>query len=257
MSADPRALHDQKSFYDERYSAGYMDGFEYDVYERCRLHTIREILPTVGNPSRILDYGCGQGRYLPEVRAIFPNASLFGCDISGVNLARRKVPYAQFTEMENETAPFPDNSFDLVLSVEVLEHVGDVALAVREIVRVLEPGGVAVITTPCANRFSLEWLINWKRGGLQSSHDGYGRFSTDEPGHLRRLTSDALADAFWINGAHLVRFYFRSHFFTTALERVPRLSLKTRARISLWDWHLFKHFPNGATMVAVFRKPSD
>jgi SAM-dependent methyltransferase len=254
MPADLRALHDQKSFYDERYSAGYMDGFEYDVYERCRLHTLREILPTVGSRSRVLDYGCGQGRYLPEVRKIFPKAELFGCDISGLNLARQKVPFAQFAEMDNETAPYPDNSFDLVISIEVIEHVGDLALAVQEIVRVLEPGGVAVITTPCANRFSLEWFINWRRGGLQPSHDGYGRFSTDEPGHLRRLTSDALAEAFRVNGADLQRCYFRAHFFTTLLDRIPRLSMDARAKISLWDWHLFKHFRNGATMVAVIKK---
>ena len=46
-----------------------------------------------------------------------------------------------------------------------------------------------MLTTPCANPGSLEWVLNRRRGGLQRTADGYGRFATDEPGHLRRLTS--------------------------------------------------------------------
>ena len=54
--------------------------------------------------------------------------------------------------MSSERIDFANGIFDLVLSIEVLEHVQDVHLAVAEIGRVLRPGGLAVITTPCANR---------------------------------------------------------------------------------------------------------
>jgi 2-polyprenyl-3-methyl-5-hydroxy-6-metoxy-1,4-benzoquinol methylase len=49
------------------------------------------------------------------------------------------------------------SSFDFVISIEVLKHVADVRKAIQEIVRVLTPGGTALITTPCANRFSFPW----------------------------------------------------------------------------------------------------
>jgi len=47
-------------------------------------------------------------------------------------------------------------------------------------------------TTQCASRSSMEWFINWANGEFEPSADGYRRFSTEEPAHLRRLTSTHL-----------------------------------------------------------------
>ncbi len=89
--------------------------------------------------------------------------------------------------MEDERVPLPDRSVELIISIEVLEHVADVRRASTEIGRLLAPLGTAVISTPCANRGSLEWAINRVRGGLHTTADGFGRFASDEPSHLRRL----------------------------------------------------------------------
>ena len=114
----------------------------------------------------------------------------------GLEIAKANNPSVSFLKMDSESVDCQDASFDCVISIEVLEHVGDLRKATREIVRLLEDGGTALVTTPCANRFSLEWIKNWLSGGLQPSHDGYGRFATDEPGHLRRLTSRAMTNLF-------------------------------------------------------------
>jgi 2-polyprenyl-3-methyl-5-hydroxy-6-metoxy-1,4-benzoquinol methylase len=74
-------------------------------------------------------------------------------------------PFAECRVMRDETTDFPDRSFDLVISVEVLEHVGDVTKSAKEISRLLAPGRLAVLTTPCANRFSIEWFYNVVTGG--------------------------------------------------------------------------------------------
>jgi ubiquinone/menaquinone biosynthesis C-methylase UbiE len=259
MEIAPEALERQKTFYDDRYTAGYMEGFDYDIYERCRLYTVRKVLATIPLPKKILDYGCGQGRYLAELRKMFPIANICGCDISDVALeiAKADNPGVSFLKMDDESLDCPDASFDCVISIEVLEHVGDVRKAAQEIIRVLKPGGTALVTTPCANRYSLEWLKNWLSGGLQPSRDGYGRFATDEPGHLRRLTSRAMTNLFSNAGANPVVIRFRAHLFTTLLETLSVkkvLPISAREKCALLDWHLFRLLPNGATMIALYRK---
>src|SRR3990172_4484408 len=56
--------------------------------------------------------------------------------------------------------PFPDTSFDIVISVEVMEHVANLDSYLNDIHRLLKPEGTFIWTTPCANRFSIEHIVN-------------------------------------------------------------------------------------------------
>jgi trans-aconitate methyltransferase len=109
------AREDQAAFYDARYDRGYMrDFFEPD--EACRVGTVRETLRRIdAQPARILDYGCGQGRYLGVLEEEFPKASLAGCDVSEIALEQAQASHsdAQLTLMADERVPLPDGSFDL------------------------------------------------------------------------------------------------------------------------------------------------
>jgi SAM-dependent methyltransferase len=261
VTTENRAAVDQKGFYDARYDTGnYMTGFT-DLYEACRVITVRQELAELRaqSPAKMLDYGCGEGRYIPLVQEVFPNAKITGCDVSASAVERAAAQYpGTFLEMDDEHAPVADASADMVLSVEVLEHVADVRLAVSEIGRIVRPGGVALLTTPCANRWSLEWIFNRLRGGLQDTADGYGRFATDEPGHLRRLRSEDLRELLVEAGMTVDHFSFRAHFFTLlcAHPLVKRiLPLRWRVRLSMIDWRLWRKRRNGATMLVVARKP--
>jgi SAM-dependent methyltransferase len=257
---DERAAQDAQAYYDERYRRGYMEGFE-GLFEACRLRTIRETLAGLEiEPRRALDYGCGNGRYLHVLRERFPHAELAGGDISDVALehARRRPAADRYLLMADERVPAPDATFDLILCVEVLEHVGDVHRATLELGRLLAPGGRLLLTTPCANPGSLEWLINRRHGGPQPTPDGFGRFATDEPGHLRRLTSRDLRVLLGRAGIEVQRIDFRAHLFTTLVARLPprvRRSLprSTRMWIAMLDWHL-RRLPNGATMLVLGRR---
>ena len=212
-------------FYDERYKHDYMKDFS-DLYEACRVVIVREMLARLlGEPRRILDYGCGQGRYIDVVRER-STAPLVGSDISRVALdtAQRRHPDASFLLMDDERVPDGNGAFDLIVSVEVLEHVADVDAATREFGRLLAPGGTLVATTPCANPWSLEWWLNRRSGSLQTSPDGFGRFGTDEPGHLRRLTSRDLRILLSRAGLVVERIDFRAHLFTTLWHACRRVS---------------------------------
>lgn len=256
-----QAEADHARFYDDRYERGYMRDFA-DLYEACRVVTIKDTLrqlPTA--PARVLDCGCGEGRYLGVVREHFAQARLVGCDVSRVALdhARRLHPDAEYVSMDDERVPLADASFELVLSVEVLEHVADVEAAARELARLLAPGGRLVMTTPCANPGSLEWLLNRRRGGLQQTADGYGRFATDEPGHLRRLTSRDVRVLLQRAGLAIERIDYRAHLFASLMMRTPGwlkriLGRRTVRWLALLDWRLLRRLPNGATMVVVARR---
>jgi SAM-dependent methyltransferase len=100
------------------------------------------------NLGRVLVDGCGVGMY---VKALLPYAkAVYGIDIEAEHLevAAQTAPMAHLQLAAAEQLPYRDAAFDLVLSHEVLEHVTDDHAAVAEIVRVLRPGGRALVFAP-------------------------------------------------------------------------------------------------------------
>ena len=97
---------------------------------------------------RALVNGCGVGLYLRALQNSVPE--VHGMDIEGEHLraAARNVPDAPLNLSQGEQLPYPDGSFDLILSHEVLEHVEDDRRAASEIARVLRVGGRAAIFVP-------------------------------------------------------------------------------------------------------------
>ena len=97
----------------------------------------------------VLEVGCGEGRGLS---IIVPKSSSFtAIDKIGpvIESLKAKFPQASFRSMN--IPPFeglPDNVFDTVISFQVIEHIRDDKYFLREIHRVLKPGGTALITTP-------------------------------------------------------------------------------------------------------------
>lgn len=98
--------------------------------------------------GRVLIDGCGVGMY---VKALLPYTDeIHGIDIEPdhLRIAERAVPQAHFQLAACESLPYPDNYFDFLLSHEVIEHVQDDRAAAVEMVRVLKPGGRAIIFAP-------------------------------------------------------------------------------------------------------------
>jgi SAM-dependent methyltransferase len=121
----------------------------------------------VGTGARaLLDVGCGAGTNLELLAERFPGARAHGIDVERAPLrfcrADRGLPVAQ---ADAERLPFAAGAFDLVAALDALEHLADDAAALREIHRVLRPGGALVATVP-----AFPWL--WG--------------SVDDLGHHRR-----------------------------------------------------------------------
>ncbi len=96
----------------------------------------------------VLDVGCGVGLYLQAFRASTPH--VFGVEIEAER-AREAGVHGDVTQSPGESLPFAQNTFDLVLSHEVIEHVADDQACVAEMVRVLKGGGRLVLF--CPSRF--------------------------------------------------------------------------------------------------------
>jgi len=87
--------------------------------------------------------GCGTGRLLRKLGARWPAAQLTGVDAAEnmVEVARRSTPTATFHVGVAESLPLPDASADVVLSTMSFHHWNDRTAGVREVARVLAPGG--------------------------------------------------------------------------------------------------------------------
>lgn len=101
----------------------------------------------VNAESRILEHGAGIGMYASQLRRRYtPHVECFDIEWERTHEAAADTPHAVVAAAE--ALPYAADSFDVILSNEVLEHVSDDAAAAREMVRVLRPGGRAIIFVP-------------------------------------------------------------------------------------------------------------
>ena len=158
-----------------------------------------------GEPLRILDFGTGTGTMLSLLRS-------YG-DVQGVDANEQAVAFChargekEVRWLDSAELPFADGTFDLLTTLDVLEHIEDDRAALREVRRVLKPGGRMVATVP-AN----PWM--W---GAQDevSH------------HFRRYTADGLRMAVADAGLDLERI---THFNTLLFPPIATIRLLRRMR---------------------------
>ncbi len=96
--------------------------------------------------GKILDIGCGTGLVVEEYSR--DGFDAYGVDVSLTSIESAKKRLGNYRLIKDENIPFPDKSFDSVGSFTVLEHVHNPELLIREMVRVLKPGGNIVIAAP-------------------------------------------------------------------------------------------------------------
>ena len=115
-----------------------------------RLAMILAAAPATAAP-RVLDNGCGLGVYMARLREALATPAVFGLEYERERAAEANRRVGQVVCAAGEALPYPDASFDLILSNEVIEHVQDDRAALAEMARVLRPGGRALIF--CPNRW--------------------------------------------------------------------------------------------------------
>jgi SAM-dependent methyltransferase len=154
----------------------------------------------VGPGDLVLDLGCGFGRHAFE--AARRGASVVALDAGPEEVAQVRGTFAAMIEM-GEIAPehpatavqgdalrlpFPDGTFDRVIASEVLEHIPDDSAAMRELARVLRPGGSMAVTVPRCGPEVINWALSDEYHDTPGGHVRIYRRSTLE----RRLGAAGL-----------------------------------------------------------------
>ena len=122
---------------------------EYLVFLR-HLAAYEYVLSLIDSKMAVIDYGSGEGygtRLLSE-----KCATITGLDINQMSINHARTKYQNttctFDLFDGKTIPREDNSIDMVISFQVIEHVPDVRAYLTEIERVLKNGGLFICTTP-------------------------------------------------------------------------------------------------------------
>ena len=114
----------------------------------------------------ILDVGCGGGRTIEKLAAMAPNGMVFGVDYAKGSVAASRAKNAQLIKAGRvdihqafvSALPFPNDKFNLVTAVETQYYWPDLVNDMREILRVLKPGGMLIVILESYKRGSYNWL---------------------------------------------------------------------------------------------------
>lgn len=136
--------------------------------------TIRETVKRLSMrpAARVLDVGCGTGALLDVLARTYPQAALIGVDPvpEMLAIARRRLPPAVgLREAWAQELPFEQDSFDVVLSCNMFHFIRQPLAALREMGRVLRPGGELVITDWCDDYLACR-VCNWYLRLFSAAH---------------------------------------------------------------------------------------
>jgi ubiquinone/menaquinone biosynthesis C-methylase UbiE len=206
-----------KKYYDVRYQSNYMidDDFTTWSHKGVELYRLRDVLSHIPcyDINSVLDYGCGQGGWMKVLMGSFAAAKITGIDISqkAIEKARKRFKNVKFYIFNGKEVFIDDNSFDLVFTYHVLEHVYDIESVVHDISRLVKPEGYICAILPCGNPGSFEEKVtNLIKNGKEKSIDGPGceRFFYEAESHLRRMKSNDIIAMFENNNIKLVHEFY-------------------------------------------------
>ena len=100
----------------------------------------------------LLDVGCNRCHLLKMIRNLNKKCELWGVDIDP-KFTNNKPDNCNFKVSKVENLPFENDHFDIVFTLSTLEHVPELNSAIKEIRRVLKPGGSAIVSSPTESRF--------------------------------------------------------------------------------------------------------
>lgn len=207
-------------------------GAENGQSEKIRALAADDLYPAVlsifkdAPPGRILDVPAGHGAFAHELLKL-GYGDIDCLDIASDTFSLRH-PEVRFTQHDVINAlPFPDATFDYVFSVEGIEHFENPWTFVRELCRVLKPGGRLVISTP--NTFSIDARIKYLLSGY------FPRFRP------LMLTPDKVMGQ-PVDDAHVSPIYFwqLNYFLMLGGVSIKRIAANSLVRKGKWLQRLFE-----------------
>lgn len=192
--------------------------------------------------DKLLDMGCGLGRHSLLAFRDF-SVDVYGVDLGfqDISEAKKRVSDMQvnickgqvnFAQANGYCLPFSDSSFDKVLCSEVLEHVPDYTALIKELIRVLKPGGRLALSVPKYFPEKICWLLSKD----YPEFAGHVRiFSKNELSYAVKNHGLLLIDQHSAHAIHSPYWWMRSLFFKEGKDFLPLAAYQR-----FMDWQLFK-----------------
>jgi 2-polyprenyl-3-methyl-5-hydroxy-6-metoxy-1,4-benzoquinol methylase len=156
MAQQPSAIDRNMAFYQQFWE----ETPDFTRHNPGARHRRRLIVDCLGSEkfASVLDVGCGNGELLALLHGVHPQvASLTGADLSPDQVARNRarLPNMEFFALDVQKDSL-DRRFDLVVCSEVIEHLDEPGAAVKNLARMVRPGGRVVITCPTGTVYPTE-----------------------------------------------------------------------------------------------------
>ncbi len=216
-------MNTTKKFYNAK-SKKYKENFKKgSLYE--------EVAIVVGQNKKILDIGCANGLFGKYLKK--KNNVVYGVEISDKMAiqAKKNLNKVFVLNIEKNPLPFKNNEFDVILCMDILEHLFDPREVLKKLKNYLKPTGLLIVTVPNAVHWSMRLHIlsgkfNYEEKGLRDS------------GHIRFFTSTTALSLFK-NSGYVVESYSQISVF-------PFIVYKINHQLRFLNIHLFlsKVFPH-------------
>lgn len=166
------------------------------IHLQRRILSLIEEIASTGKYQKLCDIGCGNGEFTLKVADLLGAKEIYGIDKEKLpkNVYKKRMQIFQ-RDIENEKIPLPDNFFDIVLAVELIEHLRWPDNLLSEVRRTLKKDGLFLVSTPNLlwwfNRVSmlLGYMPRFSEASLQFPYLSQfleGKLSDYEPaGHIK------------------------------------------------------------------------
>lgn len=221
---------------EKSYSKGYYAG----LAPEPRFDVVLKIASKIKGDC-LLDIGCGDGTFTVLLKQAAEAGKIFGVEIAeeAVAKAKEKGIRATILDIDTNDLPFEDNYFDMIYCGELIEHLFNPDHLLKEIHRVLKPGGKCIISTPnlagWPSRFAL--LLGYQPYPMAVSpeHESVGKFliksSEGQWGHIRVFTARALRELMLLHNFKIKNFIGVPVLINSPLPSLIRGSINTFDRI--------------------------
>jgi len=221
--------------------------------------------------SSVLDMGCGEGRHTIGL-FVEKQINAFGFDLSfdDLSIARSRLDdfpvhnnpesICAFGVSDINNMPFQDGAYDSVICSEVLEHVPSPEESIKELIRVLKPGGVLALSVP---RFLPEWIC-WQLSECYQQMPG-GHVRIFKHRSLKQLAANegmSYQGFHWAHGLHSPYWWLQCLFWK---NRDNSILVKLYHQFLVWDLMKKPIFTRvlefilqpfiGKSLVMYFKKP--
>lgn len=134
------------------------------IWHTYKIKSFRQLVQ-YQKSTKILDVGCAGGFMTSKVAEIFPNAQVFGIDPypAAIAYAKKRFPQMCFQIADAHQLPFDEDSFDLIICYETIEHVVNPLKILQEMRRVIKKDGIVILAMDSGNLLFKTIWWGWEK----------------------------------------------------------------------------------------------